>query len=209
MSVTHPMPCPPALCPPDWAEEAMKCWDEMQALRKLITDTMAPDIRALQTAINNQSTQITNIINGTTQITVNSVGIIDGSNAVPGQVGEFISGLASMNYTAYNSTTSQVLSIMTVPPGDWHLWGWMLLTTAVGGANFATENVPPGLPYITALALESSGTEAEAIFLPSNMIRANITAPWPIQATTTVWQTTNSSLPAGVASVFLFGRRMR
>lgn len=181
-------PCQCGDCGPSWSQSAIDCYNQMSQFREMLAQILQdPKLR------------------------IPLIGITDGSNAKPGEVGEYIKGAATVHYAAYPTVTVQTVSVLVVPPGDWNLWGYMTLSTGVGGANFATTTPPAGMDdWITALAIESAvAGSVDYIFLPSNTVRGLFTVPSLIATQVTVWQTTNATLPAGVATVKIMGRRMR
>lgn len=131
----------PVPCPPGWAEEAAQCWNELQQLKKIISQTMAPEIQKLQIAINNISTQITNITNGTAPI----MGVTNGSNPAPGTVGEHIERGGTWNFTGtVVGELGQITTTQPFPAGDWLAFAYAYVEVVVSGTQFWLTHPAPG-----------------------------------------------------------------
>lgn len=66
-----------------------------------------------------------------TGITGPIIGVTDGSDAAPGQVGEFLHGVTQIA-TSPGVTVLTTVSPLTVPAGDWDLWASMYLSDTSG-----------------------------------------------------------------------------
>ena len=70
------------------------------------------------------------------------VGVTNGTEAVPPQVGQYIQFTGTLPYTA--TPASALLSLGVLPPGDWNCWLWATFTTAISGAQYSLNPLPAG-----------------------------------------------------------------
>jgi hypothetical protein len=139
-------------------------------------------------------------------------GVTDGSNAKPGYIGEFITGVGSIAYAANPAVTTAVTSPLVVAPGDWDLWAFLLPSTEVGAMSFSLSPLPVGVsnPMQAASATFTPGVGAsESVILNATPARGNFTVPTLLAFSVSVWQSTDASLPAGTATLTVSGRRRR
>lgn len=137
-------------------------------------------------------------------------GVTDGSNAAPGQVGEFITSSNTFSYAAYPANTTQNVSSLVVQPGDWDLNANMTTSTIIGGADFGLNPQPVGVSS-AMVAGESniSMTGTETAVLIAQAARASLTVPTLLAFTCHVYQNSVNTLPAGTATLVVTGRRRR
>lgn len=139
------------------------------------------------------------------------VGVIDGSDAAPGMVGEFIAGSANVAYTAYPNTTTTTVSLMVVPPGDWDLWMQMGSSSVLGAFEAYLNPLPAGMNQSMQMSMyigATGSTTVEGINLYS-VGRGSFSVPTLMPVAVDVWQTTDASLPAGTLYLAMYGRRRR
>jgi len=114
------------------------CYDSIQMmnqiLAKVITDLVTND-KAVQTAI------VEAIAASGSNVPL--IGVTNGQDAQPGQVGEFIYMPQTATYPA-TVTTTQVITLGTVPPGDWDILTWFSTNDFTGGVEFIQSAVPGG-----------------------------------------------------------------
>lgn len=195
--MTHLQPCPPEppCCPPGWSEEAMACWRQMQELMAIIRATVAPDIERLERQIASLQQQVK----------VLTFGVTDGSNALPGHVGEFVALQApDINFPTATSTVSVVAG--TLAPGDWNVQAYAYINVGITGAQFYLSPQPPGISDSMGAVIALFGHENVTLVGP--LVRANIVAPTVLQFSCT----TNNDGPGptpGIMSVRVAARRMR
>lgn len=83
---------------------------------------------------------MTAVIDGTNGITSPGiVGVTDGSNALAGTVGEYVSSAVSVTTTGATSGTYQNVTSISLTAGDWDVWG----SIQINGASttiFSTLN---------------------------------------------------------------------
>jgi len=112
------------------------CYDSIQMmnqiLAKVITDLVTND-KAVQTAI------VEAIAASGSNVPL--IGVTNGQDAQPGQVGEFIIFTHAVTYPTASST--QVVTMGTLPPGDWDLWG-AFTANQISGVSFYLNPLPAG-----------------------------------------------------------------
>ena len=149
---TCPPPCPP--CPPPWSS-VQQCWDMtsefdkflQQAIQRLINQGMMP----------------------ATPVTGPIVGVVDGSEAGVGEVGEFLSGTASATVTVPGTGTNFQVTPLLVPPGDWDLQGFCSLpSTDLAGAWFSPNPAIPAMKGVLYASYFASGSETDITLVSSN-----------------------------------------
>jgi hypothetical protein len=131
-------PPPPSGCAPpgcfDWIAKAQACWDQSQDLEAFLTQVIT-DI----------FTQNPGIIPppppsaGTGPI----IGVSDGSDAAPGEVGEFVSFPISASYAAAPQT--QFIQMGVLQPGDWDIRGNLYFETFIEGVLAYLSPQPTGV----------------------------------------------------------------
>lgn len=146
------------------------------------------------------------------------VGVTDGSDAGPGEVGEFVTTDGFTNYAAYPAATVGNISLIVMQPGDWDMWISAIFTTDVGGAFF---QLPAPLPVgvsnsmvgYTALAAsvgsQAGGTGVEGVVVIGQYARGSFAVPTLLAFVTRVDQSSNNTLPAGTMQLHFEARRRR
>lgn len=140
------------------------------------------------------------------------VGVTDGSDAAPGQVGEYIHGTTSISYAAYPQVTTTTATPLVVQPGDWDLWISMQCTTQITGASFFLSPQPTGMSNTMYGSLWTAiGTGApESITISGMIARGSFSAPTLLPFSVTVSMAGDSSLTTpGTAVLLVEGRRRR
>lgn len=184
-------------CPPGGMDALMKCYCDLQQASAFIGQVMLDQI-------NNNPAIIAAIIAGIEKSGSNlpTVGVTDGSNAQPGQVGEFVYMAAPAPF----GTGTSMLNLGVLQPGDWDCWAWMdnqdgTVTTIESFLN----PLPAGFSN-NMNAFTYSGTPAEDLTLVQPAARANITVP-----TLLVFQfnVTGFTPPNGFTNQYFAARRRR
>lgn len=146
------------------------------------------------------------------------VGVVDGSDAAPGEVGEFLSMDGFGTYAAYPTATVGTIPMLNMPPGDWDMWVSALFSSDIGGAFF---QVPAPLPsrlsnsmagymaLAAAVGLAGSTTPVEGVIVIGITARGSFAVTTPINFTFRVDQSDNTSLPAGTIQLHMEARRRR
>jgi hypothetical protein len=122
-------PPPPSGCAPpgcfDWIAKAQACWDQSQDLEAFLTQVIT-DI----------FTQNPGIIPppppsaGTGPI----IGVTDGSDAAPGEVGEWMT--SQVTGTISQNAGLATYQTLTLTPGDWDCWAQLDTGLETGSTNF-------------------------------------------------------------------------
>jgi hypothetical protein len=154
MNVICPPPCPPHS--ESW-RELVACWDTVEDFKAFMTEVMAEVVDQqlgglIQSIVAEQlnshpPTQniVENIVNNyITQNVVPRVGVVDGSNAAPGEIGEYYTNTTTVNVTGGISQTQSVTA-GTLPPGDWLVVASLQLDEGVAGMYMALSPLPAGV----------------------------------------------------------------
>jgi hypothetical protein len=188
--------CDPCRCdegfPPEWAKFGFRlreCFREIDDFRRLIADI----IKEMGPA------------GGT-------IGVIDGSDAKQGQVGEYVTGQAVFAYAAYPATTTGTVQPLVLQPGDWNITASLTPSTDIGSVFFGLSPVPAGMSnnLSGSLAIGSStGQQETGGTVIGTAARGSFSVPTLMPFTVTVEQGTQTNLPAGSATLRVEARRMR
>jgi hypothetical protein len=133
-------------------------------------------------------------------------GVTDGSNAAPGNIGEYIILKAGMSYAASPAVTQQIVSVGVLPPGDWDITCTMLPTTQIGGTTFNLSPVPAGIS--NPMWGSNWSSPAEDVIIIGQSARGSFTVPTLLAFNTTVSQVA-AGLTAGTANFDIEARRAR
>lgn len=207
-----PQPCPPPMpdCGPpscfSAVAKANACWDQSQMLEDLIKKVLIDVIEDNPGII-----PVPPPAPGTGPI----IGVTDGSDAAPGEVGEFIASSTTVNFPS--TPNNAVVSAAVLQPGDWDCYAGFLPNAWLAGCVIGLSPVPAGvsnaMPAQSGDATTSSTatiiTESDAI-VNCATARASVTVP-----TLMAFQIgTNFLLPAAAApqagsGTFRFAARRR
>jgi hypothetical protein len=138
-------------------------------------------------------------------------GVTDGSDAKPGNIGEYIMLSVAMPFAANPANTQQVVSAGVLPPGDWQIYPALQLSTIVGSAQFWLTPQPAGVTNDmagTAGTIGIAGSETAARVI-GQIARGSFTVPTLLAFTVHVDQSTATGLAAGTATLDVEARRMR
>lgn len=194
-------PTPPAWCGhpghPDWCDcgcgppcppSTVDAWREMARFKDMlrsIIDEMGITAKPMQ-------------------------GVIDGSDAKPGEVGEFIHGSAQLNYGASPAVVDGNVAPLVVPPGDWDLFGIVTISSGVGVISVTLAPAPAGISDLIWTQEGVIGVQTPTTGqMTMNTIRGNFTVPTLLSFKVHVDQSLATGLTAGVANVIVSGRRVR
>ena len=139
-----------------------------------------------------------------------SKGVVDGSDAAPGQIGEIISSNVTTNVPFGSSTAANITSI-SLTPGDWDVQGevWAVPSAAGGSAIFGgIATVSATIPLVSSLATTRNQTvaalQAGSIYtLPFRPCRVSLSAA------TTYYLVGQCNGAAGNGTGNLWARRVR
>ena len=164
----------PGPTPPSCFSELYRlnqCYDDIrmmeQILQKVICDMAANNAEFQQCLVDG-------ITKGGSNVPL--IGVTNGSNAQPGQVGEFVPFQQTVNFPT--GTNTQMISMGVLQPGDWDCWAWSQPQTAViEDASFYLDPVPPGFSNALPGAVWGVTAGAAANTLVSATCRASISVP--------------------------------
>lgn len=185
-------------CIPPWAwygHKLRQCNKDIMVLRKLIEE-IVNDILGNQPAPGGVTGPI--------------IGVTDGSDAAPGEVGEFLTFSATGNYQA-GAISDVILPVGIIPPGDWSLSAQCQFNTFVGVVWFTVEPTPPGTSAGLAAAMSAitEGGAEELVLLNTMSARGSYSVPTLMAFHINVNQTMLAGLPAGQVTLTLNARRVR
>lgn len=169
-------------CPPGGMDALMKCYCDIQAATAFICSVMVQCVQnnpavtqAIITAIENSGSSLP------------TLGVTNGSDAQPGQVGEFIPFDLAGTYPTGNST--QVLSVGVLPPGDWNLDGALGIGGSIDSVFTSIVPTPAGFSWnmggYQAVSAAPS-TASEFVIIPLVPTRASVSVPTLLPFTLTI-----------------------
>jgi hypothetical protein len=128
-----------------------------------------------------------------------STGVIDGSDAAAGQVGEYKTA-SSAGFFAISSNTNSTVATLLLTEGDWDVWATVGVNPSLNAqfiqAGLATSVTFPGAGSLGLSSLSfNAAIMANPINLPVSQIRVSITV------STTYYLNIYVSFPSGTCSV--------
>jgi hypothetical protein len=171
-----PWPRPAPQSPSCFSELAQlgQCYNQVQWLTNLLTEIVT-DIITTDTAV--QQAIVDAIV--ATGSNVPLIGVTNGSDAAPGQVGEFVQTYQTLNLPDGQNT--QNFSGMVLQPGDWDVWAWCYPTAWCDSLYFfLTNGAPPGFSngiFGQVISGTSPPTSWTAAVVISPACRALISVP--------------------------------
>lgn len=186
--------CDPCTCGggmPNWSQDAIRCWNEMQQFRQMVQEIVQGELARGGTAI---------------------VGVTDGSDAKPGEVGEFITAKSAVPYAAHPANTNTNISPIVIPPGDWDIWVKMDFTTQIGAVTIILSPKPDGISNALSAAsgfLSPTGSWAEGYSVLEATARGSFKVPTLLPFAVNVNQQTTVGLPGGTGTFTVEARRRR
>ena len=189
----------PGCCPPGGMDALMKCYCDIQQtlafMSKIMVDLMTHD-PAVQAAM------IAGIQQSGSNLPL--IGVTNGTDAQPGQVGEWVQFAATVAYAGSGSAVTTSTSMGVLNPGDWDIWIYGSSSTFLleGEVNLLSP-VPAGFTG-NLYTIDFSPTGASAATVCSSTERALISTQ-----TLIVIQTTLAANTAGSFSLYFKARRRR
>jgi hypothetical protein len=140
------------------------------------------------------------------------IGVVDGSDAAPGEVGEFLTGGGSFNYAAGSAagvTTTGQLDLLNMPPGDWDFTVSAAFSTLITSALFRLNPQPTGVSN-QMFGLNGNFTMAgeETSIIIGQSARGSFAVTTLMSFEVQVYQGT-AALPAGLMTMRIEARRRR
>lgn len=189
---------PMAGCAPEDFAALNQCFDDINAAADLIARLMIDQInnnpavaQAMIQAIEKSGSALP------------LLGTTNGTPAITPQVGQYIQLSAELPYTA--TPTAALLTLGTLPAGDWDCWLWATFTAITSGAFYSLNPLPAGFaanPY----ASTNAATLPPQVILSSMTVEALTTIDSLIVADT---QVVASSGQSGTMTVNFAARRRR
>lgn len=139
-------------------------------------------------------------------------GVTDGSDATPGDVGEFIQVTQNVPYAGYPTITNTTVSLIVLQPGDWDLNCTLGPSTVVGGAQFYLSPNPTGsanLMFGWMGAITTGTPVEEGVVVIGQPGRLLCSVPTLLPFFVSVDQSEASGLTAGTAKLTITCRRAR
>lgn len=172
-------------CPPGGMDALMKCYCDLQQASAFIGQVMLDQI--------NNNPAITEAIIAAIEksgSTLPTIGVTNGSDAQPGQVGEWVDMVNPVPFPTAQQTIPVTMGVLQ--PGDWTCYGFAIPTTEVTSVQFLLNPVPAG--FDSNMQAQAISTN-EVSSLSAPVCRALISVP-----TLVVFQlTTNVGSPGSAA----------
>ena len=142
------------------------------------------------------------------------IGVVDGSDAAPGEVGEFLTATGTFAYAAgvdgAGTTSTGQIDLLNVPPGDWDFTIAARFTTLISSALFFLNPVPTGMSN-NMEGLNGNFTmpgEGETAVIIGTAARGSFAVSTLLSCEVQVFQDA-AILPAGTMTLHIEGRRRR
>lgn len=183
-------------CPPGGLDALMKCYCDIQQASAFIGQIMLDQI-------NNNPAIIAAIIAGIEKSGSNLplLGVTNGSEAQPGQVGEFIKYEVTIAFPT--GSASQPITMGVLPPGDWDVWSYANVDEGLTSIGWNTNPTPAGFADQLLAGLGITGTEWLAMVV-SNTTQATTSVPSLIAFTVL-----STASTAGALGIVFCARRRR
>lgn len=134
-------------------------------------------------------------------------GVVDGSDAKPGNVGEYFR--VQVTQAVPIGPTQQPVSLGVLPPGDWNYWIFALYQAPVTSGEFWINPLPAGFSdALFTFVFTGTAFDPAWMTVTSSIGRASITVP-TLVAITLMSNYAGNAAAATTAQVTLAARRMR
>jgi hypothetical protein len=141
------------------------------------------------------------------------IGVVDGSNAAPGQVGEFMTAVGTFAYAAGGGTgvgSTGTINLINMPPGDWDFTISASFSNLITSALFFLNPLPTGMSN-AMFGLNGNFTmsgEAETVVIVGQSARGSFAVNTELTFEVQVFNSTTAE-PAGTMSLRIEARRRR
>ena len=180
--------CGPPTCAPCGGSNLIDCWNQIAQLKSIIQQIM----NDMGGPINTGPIQ----------------GVVDGSSAKPGEVGEFMSGAANFAFTGASGSFVGNLSPLVLPPGDWDIRAFATDSTGVTNFAFNLNPTPAGMSnQLYANSGIGSATFADLFGALIAVGRGNFAVPTLLPVKVGVYN--QAAGTAGAITLTVEARRMR
>jgi hypothetical protein len=208
MNPIWPSPPPPGV--PPWPQppscfselaQLNQCYNSVQMmeaiLAKVMTDLVTNNVAVQQAIVAAIAASGSN---------VPLIGVTNGSQAQPGQVGEV------KLFEQVITTTGAIAQLLTVnmgnlTPGDWDVWAWAYYNTELGSVNFYLQPVPTGFFYnMQAFHIDNPGILDDVVVSPQVQGLTSVTVPLVFGFE---FNQTGAVVTGGTCAFFVAARRRR
>lgn len=160
---------PAGCCPPGDMSSLLQCYCDVQAatafISKVVTDLAANDPAFQKALVDGIAASGSNLP---------LLGVTNGSDAQPGQVGEYIQSNVNVSYTTAMQTQNVTMGVLQ--PGDWDCWQFCECTTFMTGVQFILAPVPVGFSNtMQGAAVDSNGQVGTVV--NGSAARATLSVP--------------------------------
>jgi hypothetical protein len=153
------------------------CYDSVQMMEQILAKVMTDLVtnnKAVQNAI------VAAIAASGSNVPL--IGVTNGSDAQPGQVGEFHAFTITVNFGT--GTVQQTINMGTLQPGDWDVWAWaqpgIVAPSVVEDMSFYLFPQPAGFSNTLSGAIWDATSGGNLNVVVSSTCRASISAPVPL-----------------------------
>jgi hypothetical protein len=176
------------------------CYDSVQMMEQILAKVMT-DLVTNNTAV--QQAIVEAIAASGSNVPL--IGVTNGSDAQPGQVGEWFFQQQNITVTGVQSQTTMVS--VTLQPGDWDFWAEMAVGVFVNDVQFVLSPAPAGVSDNQQAILATAPGTVEAIWLvgPTSRLSSSVPVLLPYQ----VMFNTLAAASAGGATMIFKARRRR
>jgi hypothetical protein len=141
------------------------------------------------------------------------IGVVDGSNAAPGQVGEFLFATGTFAYAAGTTagvTSTGHINLINMPPGDWDFTISASFSDLITSALFFLDPLPTGMsnPMFGLNGNFTMAGEAETVVIIGQSARGSFAVNTMMIFEVQVFNSSTSD-PAGTMTLRIEARRRR
>jgi hypothetical protein len=140
------------------------------------------------------------------------IGVVDGSDAAPGEVGEFMTAVGTFAYAAGSATgvtSAGTLALLNMPPGDWDFTISAEFNTLITSAWFVLSPAVTGMSN-TMYGLNGNFTTGgeQSVIIIGQSARGSFAVTTQLTFSVEVYQAA-AALPAGSMYLRIEARRRR
>jgi len=141
------------------------------------------------------------------------IGVVDGSNAAPGQVGEFMFAIGTFAYAAGTTVgvgSTGTINLINMPPGDWDFTISASFSDLITSALFFLNPIPTGMsnPMFGLNGNFTMAGEAETVVIVGQSARGSFAVNTELTFEVQVFNNSTSE-PAGTMTLRIEARRRR
>lgn len=144
------------------------------------------------------------------------IGVVDGTDAAPGEVGEFLTANGTFNYAAgtdgFGTTSTGHITLINMPPGDWDMTIFAMFSTLITSALFLLDPYPVTGVSNKMFGLNGNFTGGVTGGITTTIVGPSARGSFAVNTTLVfevqVYQL-GATLPAGVMNLHFEARRRR